>query len=413
MRQVLIGVVLTLIVVVFAMMGGALVYVLFLRDNLSPFSLADLEGNVPDPGVHLGEDLFTSRSIALPEDLGSVTDFIHANLDDSPDFEIGVASAEGILILDERFLEKDYGTIVEYVTRIRFVRESADGGYAVYNTESWGEDDPVALFGLDGKQRWKHRSRGNESVMAAGDLDGDGTPEFCVADSRSDYQWSTFTLLGAAGEKLWQEDVPSVWGLGIGDTDGDGTNEIVTADDDDHIVIRSDQGDVLSEQQTDAYILAFELVAWPGSSGVENLVIEEENAFRVVNRNGSTVHSLDAPDLYYTDFISATAVVLDADAAPYLAVMTGDSYEDFAQLYVYDGLGMLVYYEVFDEYGCAVYAYRPKGSTVDHLLVGGWDRILEYTLSERPAGPQALEQAPPEEPAITPAPEEAAAMEAL
>ena len=83
---------------------------------------------------------------------------------------------------------------------------------------------------------------------------------------------------------------------------------------------------------------------------------------------------------------------MGSDGHPYFAVLAGDAYYHYAQLFVYDAGGTLIYYEVLREYCAALFAHRSEGSAVEHLLVGGYNRFIDYSLTD--PGATALDRDP-------------------
>lgn len=382
MRQALIGCLLTAVVVVAAITLGALLY-LYL-----PLSLSGLLGfdefSGPEPGIRVGEGVLEKRTVTLDGRINWVTDFVHADIDAGPGTEFGVTSPEGILVLDADYNQLSYKPIVEYVDEIRFVYSPAKGQYFAYNMQSWYEEDLVSLFDMDGKQLWTFENPDGAATMRAGDVNGDGEPEFCVIYSNDEYDESEdLIVLDGDGQELWRKDIDYTWDFAVADLTGDGIDDICVFDESDRISIEvspEETKPVLSEPILDASMLT--PVAWPaGESARTNLLLMLTEKLQLIDGTGNTVQILDAPDLNYPDDMRATAITFEPGGPAYLAVIVNCFYPEYTQFYLYAPEdGRLVYYEAFSSYTAGllpIYSETGEG----RLLVGGDDCLYEYTLA--------------------------------
>lgn len=380
MRQLLIGCLLTSLVVVGALVGGGALYYYVFHDVLSELGFDDFDA--PEPGIHIGEGVLAKRSIPLDNRIDWVTDVVFGELDSLPGEDIGVASAEGILVLDGEFNRKSYAPIVEYVDEIRFVYVPSQERHFVYNVRSWDGDDAVALFDLTGKQLWTFDNPDGPAVMKAGDLDGDGDPEFCVSYANND-ETETLIVLNADGSERWRKEVEYLWDYALGDVTGDGEDDICALNESDRLVIERASGP--SEPIADVPMFEASLlciVDWPVSgTGAKTVLLAFDERFRAIDASGNTVRDFEAPDLDYPDGIYAATVTFRRDGPKHLAVIASGYYpQEFTQFYVYGPEGELIYYEVLNAFTSALLPlYSEQGE--GRIIVGGDDELLEFTLA--------------------------------
>ncbi len=382
MRQALIGCLLTAVVVILALAGGAALYL------YAPFGLSGLFGfdvydEGPPEGVHVGEGLFAKRSVKLDGRINWVTDILRTDLDGRPGLDLGVASAEGILYLDSEYNQLRYAPIVEYVDNIRFVQVPSRNENFVYNNQSWYEDDALALFDLSGKQLWTFENPNGPAAMAPGDLDGDGEPEFCVIYSDDESEDSeTLLVLDASGNELWRKAIPYTWDFEVADITGDGLDDICVFDETDEVFVERREGErqrVTTDPVMEASV--FTTVAWPANeSGAKNICLEVFEGLYIIDSDGNPRLDLDAPGLDYPDDIRAEAFTLEPGGPAHLAVIANCFYPEYTQFYVYDPDGALIYYEVLGSYTSALTPiYTESGEC--RILLGGDDCFYEYTLA--------------------------------
>jgi hypothetical protein len=365
---------------VVALTGGAAFYYYVLRD-WAGFGFGDFTG--PSAGIYVGEGRFVKRTIPLDERINWVTGVIHGDLDADLGAVFGVASAEGILLLDGELEQKNYAVIVEYVDEIRFVHIPSKGSHFVYNNGSWDDEDALALFDLTGKRLWTFDSPDGPASMEAGDLDGDGEPEFCIVYSNDEYdEVETLIVLDPDGQELWRKEIQTTWDFTVADITGDGLDDICVLNNEDLIAIETSTDVTIPISEAaipDASLLT--TVNWPAANiDKENIILVLDGKFQIIDASGNTVQAMTAPDLDYPDDIRAASISFVAGGPKHLAVIANGYYPNyFTQFYVYDPNGELIYYEVLDSYTAAlapIYSETGQG----RIILGGDDRLFEYTL---------------------------------
>src|SRR6185295_3356852 len=97
-----------------------------------------------------------------------------------------------------------------------------------------------AFIGEDGARLWQPDALQGMDDLAAGDVDGDGVPEFVVGYNGD----GGIHLHDAAGKRRWREDDGNVWHVEVVDTDGDGRCEIVHSNAGGDLTVRDASGKV-------------------------------------------------------------------------------------------------------------------------------------------------------------------------
>lgn len=392
MRQGLIVLVLTLLVVVGAVGGGSALYILAGRTLFPAFSLAGEDWN---PGVRVGEGYVAARDIPVAGGIDRITDIVHAELDsiEGPDF--GLASAEGVAILDESYGQRAYNRIVEYVYTIHFYQRRSDKSFFVYNREGYGEEDDVATFDISGKQLWKFAESTDYAQLAVGDLDLDGQPEFAVQYPGAG-DGSTLVIMDSQGKERSRMETSSIWGMTIAEQILDGKPALVTIEDGERLVYRSERGHVVHEESYEDLDGNVCVVDGFGAPERQCVLLSGTGLLRLVDGSGSVVLELTPPELDYPDLLSATLVSFAPDGPPLLAVLapTYDYEATFMYLYALDGT--LTYFEVLDGYFASLLALPGDGTQPGRLLAGGENLLREFTRAgQAPAESQLPESAAP------------------
>lgn len=374
MRQALIGCLLTAFIVTFALVGGGAFYYYVLHDEAG-FLYSDYDK--PDLGVHIGAGRFTASTHPAGADLGTVTDLVFANLDETPGNEWALADGYGIQILEADFGLRTFTPLAGTSEAASFVLDPETNTYHAYNSVKWSTKEALAVYDLSGSRLWGIDSDATYGFMVHGDTNGDGTPEFLAVEFFDDDRSSAVSLYDRNGQRQWIENVENLNGGGLEDLNGDGLEEILTVEGS-SMVFRDETGNVRSTALMQAGINQAWSVEWPLGAGRKYLMTDGEERFVFLDDSARTVRDLDAADLWYITHLRAVSLRFGAEGPPYLAVLASNEYDDFSQLYVYDENDAVIYYEVIDEYCGALYVAKNEDGDSARLIVGGYARLIEY-----------------------------------
>jgi len=224
-----------------------------------------------------------------------------------------------------------------------------------------------ALIDVDGRRLWQPERRDGMDDLAAGDVDGDGLPEFVVGYNGG----QGVHLLDATGKARWAETDSNVWHVDIVDTDGDGKAEIIHSNAAGQLTVRDARGKVLRRAglSVSGYLSDFSLVRWPPPEA--GVLHSGDGATEILGFDGKVRASLVTPDSPSLGEASGVAARFGAD--DYLVLALSARSWDRTQLFVFDKGGALRYREVVVGNCRAVAAPEP-----DAFLFGCGTRVWRY-----------------------------------
>ena len=312
------------------------------------------------PGVRVGAQWLASRVYFDDARLGAIT---HIRRRSSGEF--AVVGQRGAA-----FLAPDAGA------PSRFLPFAVAAGHA--ELLEWPGDEPRyldrggggwrtgGLIGHHGRGMWQPDQLMGMDDLAAGDLDGDGIPEFVVGYNGD----GGIHLLDAAGRRLWQEPDSNVWHVEIVDTDGDGKAEIVHSNAAGQVTIRDATGKVLRRTTSGGpYVSGFSLVEWPrGQIGILNT---GEAVVDLLDFGGVPRLSLVTPNSGFLNDVVGALVRVGSD--DHVALVLTDDHWERTQLFVFDIGGRLQYREVLAGTCSSV-----APAAADGFLLGCGVRVYEY-----------------------------------
>jgi hypothetical protein len=253
--------------------------------------------------------------------------------------------------------------------RVRFVDIDGDG---VFELLDWGEGEQARLLDSSGKTLWKFPIANEEAIydVAAGDLDGDGLPEFVTATD------SGLNRIDRTGRKIWHKPASTSMELEIVDTNGDGIGELIEANDEPQVILRDATGEPLRNLMNlgDAY--AFTLVKHENPARPPQLLVAGDERITLKSLDDEKVIHLPAPACvsYYVAF--GTHIQFEADRKPTFAVMT-TALEGESTLYLYDADQKLIFQETMIGHFATIAAVAKPGGG-QRLLIGGDRTVWEY-----------------------------------
>ncbi|MBM3122932.1 MAG: VCBS repeat-containing protein, partial [Chloroflexi bacterium] len=309
-----------------------------------------------EPGVLLGEGFLAKRSLVQDESLGWITDIRAGELDPAPGPEIGIAGKRGALFLDDGGAVKAKVPFMARAGHVDIIDVEGDGVCEFMNRG--GSDGVASLIPHSGRITWIYGGEpGGVMDMAAGDVDGDGRPEFAVGFGGG----SGVHLLDADGARLWTRLDGNVWQVGMVDVEGRGHPQILHSNARGRLLVRDAKGDLAIQSDPDVYVGSFSLSTWPVHGDRPLVITAGEKTLWLLTPGGATVATLEAPHCLHWARVWAAPAVLRPDEPSYLAVVATFALWQRSLLYVYEPGGGLVYQETLEGVCQAVAAHRFPG----------------------------------------------------
>lgn len=331
------------------------------------------------PGIRLGEEGLAQRTFVDVSGPSPVTDIREADFFADGATLIGVASRNGAVFVNERG---------EVIREVRFdcdadhvdILPGWDGTpYAFLNRGSWAVTP--SLIGADGKEVWRYVVKSNADPfpagvddMAAGDLDGDGTPEFVVGFNGQ----HGVHLLDADGNRMWRSACANVWHVEATSATGDGQRRIVHSDASGMLTVRDVTGAVVTAFAPGSYASFFSLARWPGDATRDVVVMAADERVHVVGLDGVAVADLRAPACSRLGEARATTVRFGGEIGTCFAVLVDKEAWGRAVLYVYAESRELVFMRVFSAPCASIATHEDPETGSDCLLVGATGQVIAF-----------------------------------
>jgi len=320
--------------------------------------------SLDQPGVRMGSGWLQATRFHEDPRLGSITQIVRRGADG----DLAIVGTRAALFLPAH---SEPPRLVEFGAEAGHAElvEWPDGGPRFLDRGAGGWQTG-ALIGPDGVRLWQPASGMGMNDLAAGDLDGDGVPEFAVGYNGG----GGVRLLDAAGHERWRELDGNVWHVEILDADGDGHPEIVHSNAAGQVTVRDAAGKVLTRGQAEGYFSHFSVVRWPPER--TGLLQSGDGRTDVLDLDGRTRVRLETPD---TSFLGeARGAVARLGGTDHLVVATSLGHWERTELFVFDEGDVLRYREVLRADCVAITTAEPEG-----FLLGCGARVLRYA----PAGP--------------------------
>lgn len=343
------------VLIILVVLGGFFAYRHFIAPIVSP-------------------QLEMSKSLFLEDArLGTITDILQGELDPSPGPEIGIVGSRGALFVNENSDLKSLVMFSVRATHVDIIDADSDGICEFINRGTWSCD--ASLIDHKGNTVWTYGGMPGVNDMSAGDLDGDGIPEFVVGFNGD----GGVHLLDKNGKKKWRQPDGNVWHVEMVDTNGDGTPEIVHSNVAGEIIVRDGQGNIISKVgRWFRYFSDFSLCKWPSKKDRQYVLLSEGGTIWLFDFDGRTAAQFDAPKCGTLGHARGVPVKIKSDQPEYLAVIVEFSSRERSILYVYNPNRALVYQEILPEACASIAAISLDKSEIDTMLIGGEGKVWQY-----------------------------------
>ena len=335
-------------------------------------------------------DFLTEKIVYQDDILTSIISVYQMDLLENSGTEIIMAMNKSIVFLNERYQEIHRLNLNEHsFKRIEPLYLDTVGTYGLLGYR-YGKG--IWLLDSSGIEQWSYTQTNEFNIapdgVAYGDIDGDGKPEYAVFYKYRD----GIHLLDSDGNTRWKHPVYALGHLEITDFNGDGYDQIIYTNSNNArgktvFTMLDAAGNIANQVDIMTESYEFEVIKWPVEDSDAHILLTEENIIRVVDLDGQTLTSLDAPGCRSFGDVQAQTVKFEKDVPSYLVVKK-KLHPDLLALYVFDKNGQLVYQktDVMDRFQSNDFAVVPIDKFGDEGILVGAVRdmkplLLEYSLN--------------------------------
>ncbi len=368
--------------------------VLSRRDFHWPGTVLSGEDPPASQTVVVGNGFFDKQLLINDAALGTVTDIIRNPTDGAT---LGVAGLQGAV-----FLKADH-SVVSRVTfevpeshsrlsRVQFVATNTKGVWEYLDRGGHGWSD-ASLYGKGGQLLWVYGGMPGLDDMAAGDLDGDGRPEFVAGLNGA----GGLRCLDDNSHEQWHKPGGNIWHVEI--VDADGKPEIIHTGVQGGFAVRDRHGKFLREMIPGGNTLSllrpycsnFSLCPWPDPKKPTRILTIAQTLFSsqivLCDFDGKVEGRYSFPGFDGLRNIYGTAVRWKKGEPPLLAVMGSDNLEESTTLVVFKGKSEVIFQEKGPGAAGALLAVPVGDSGIDDLLVGRTNTVERYSFAKHPGPP--------------------------
>jgi hypothetical protein len=126
----------------------------------------------------------------------------------------------------------------------------------------------------------------------------------------------------------------------------------------------------------------FSLTSLPDTRSQKYPLYSYSNNIYILNYDGTVLKQYPAPGINWLYEVVGTPVKLEPDKPDYYAALFNYWEGLSSVLCIYNPEGQLIYQEAFNENGGAIYVLHQGANNTEILLVGGYNKVWQYTLAE-------------------------------
>jgi hypothetical protein len=334
--------------------------------------------------VLLGRDWLDKKVFYQSKGIGEVSQILMGWPADREGADLMVAGNKGVQFLDlGGHMVKAISFSERFFSPVQVVQLDESGNFGfLTRDESWS--GPVLLFDMQGQEIWSYGSRffsgADDSV--AGDIDGDGRPEFAVAHTPK------ILLINRDGREIWTSHDLNIWHLELLPASAGEPGKIIHSNAGGELVVQDSQGREIAKYLPGRYVGQFAITRWGTEKQATHILAPNETTsktdpqrreFFVLDSRGKIVSHFESPLGALLSDLWGTSVYFSENSS-YYALLQSYRPADRSMLSVFDEKSQLVYQEILDE-NCEAVAAAP-GKSHESLLVGCEDKIFAYSLSQ-------------------------------
>ncbi len=344
----------------------------------------ELPAELRESRVLLGSNWLSKNVFCQGNSMGEVSQILMGWPADREGADLMVAGNKGVQFLDlGGHMVKAINFSERFFSPVQVVRLDESGNFGFLTRhESWS--GPVLLFDMQGQEIWSYGSRSFSGAddSVAGDIDGDGRPEFAVAHTPKIH------LINRDGREIWTSHDLNIWHLELLPASAGEPGKILHSNAGGELVVQDSQGREIAKYLPGRYVSQFAITRWGTEKRATHILAPNEmtsktdprhREFFVLDSRGKIVSHFESPLGALLSDLCAISVTFSDNNSHYALLQ---SYRPAARsmLSLFDEKSQLVYQEVLGE-NCEAVASVP-GKSHEALLVGCEDKIFSYSSSQ-------------------------------
>ena len=338
--------------------------------------------------VLLGDKLFEKRLFYQGTDVGEISQILSGWPADREGATLAFVGNTGAHFVDlNGQLRKAIRFSGNVFSPIHIVRLDATGNFGFLTRDESGAG-AVLLFDSRGQEVWSYGSRlfswASDSV--AGDINGDGKPEFVVA--RLDKLQDNIHVMNSEGQELWTSRDLNIWHLELLPATPDGQGKILHSNAGGELVVQDPEGHEVARYLSGHYVGHFAITTWGAEARPTHILAPDETIseadprrreFFILDSRGKIVSRFATPLGALLPELEGTSFSFGDDRS-YYSLLQSFSPANRSLLSLFDEKSHMVYQEILGS-NCGAVASVPQASS-ELLLVGCQGKIWAYRPSK-------------------------------